>query len=87
MNYIIQRNNVYKKPPTETFLRLNPHIAKQYKLRTDQINEAIGAFWGFIFKFIFNLRCRKNVFINATKVTTASYFYPKDNCWQVIIVE
>ena len=60
-------------PPVHTFLR-----AKVDELNDKQLTEfekrAVGAFWGYVFKFVFEYQFQKSVTAKVNSVRTASYF-------------
>ncbi|MGL5258209.1 MAG: hypothetical protein ACRC76_14370 [Proteocatella sp.] len=73
MNHIIFCNDVMKIPPVKTFLMSNNAIVS---LLSNEEKKAIGAFWGFVFKFVFGYTQQKdNVPINTKSVKKAAYFY------------
>lgn len=82
MNNIIFCNDVHELPPALTFLRvLNP----QDEL-TEFEKRSVGAFWGFVFKFIFGYRNQRSVstqrglLLAREKkiIKSATYFYDVD---------
>ena len=50
MDRIIFNNDVMQIPPVKTFLMANQAIQP---LTNNEEKKAIGAFWGFVFKFVF----------------------------------
>jgi hypothetical protein len=68
---IIFCNDVLQVPPTHTFLRARPikEDLPEFSKR------AIGAFWGYVFKFVFGYRNQKSVTARVNTVRTATYFY------------
>lgn len=74
MGHIIFCNDVLNIPPTHTFLRFN-----EEKLKDKQLNEfekrSVGAFWGYVFKFVFGYQFQKSVTAKVNSVRTASYFF------------
>jgi hypothetical protein len=83
MNHIIFCNDVHEIPPAVTFLRV---LNRREVL--DDLNEfekrSIGAFWGFVFKFVFGYRNQRNVSTQSNPrgvsfrvntVKSATYFY------------
>lgn len=73
MDHIIFNNDVMKIPPVKTFLMANQGIQE---LTDNEEKKAIGAFWGFVFKFVFGYSNQKdNVPINTKGVKKAAYFY------------
>lgn len=71
LSHIIFCNDVLQVPPTHTFLRARP-IAEEL---SEFDKRAIGAFWGFVFKFVFEYDNQKSVTARVNSVRTASYFY------------
>ncbi len=72
INYIILLNDTMQIPPVKTFLLNNSTVGV---LVDDQDKKNIGAFWGFIFKNVFNYNETKNdVTINTKGVKKATYF-------------
>ena len=82
MNLIIYRNDVFKIPPVKTFLENDTTLTGNFN---EHQKKALGAFWGFVFKFVFNYQSQKeNNPINIKGVKTASYFYnPKEKIWVI----
>lgn len=73
MNHIIFCNDVMKIPPVKTFLMANNSAIPPF---SNEEKKAIGAFWGFVFKFAFGYTQQKNdVPINTKGVKKAAYFY------------
>jgi len=76
MNNIIFCNDILQIPPVKVFI-----AAKNITtVLTDADKKAIGAFWGFVFKFVFEYKNQKNVSIRINSVKSATYFFdgPKD---------
>ena len=71
LGHIIFCNDVLRIPPTHTFLRARP-IAEEL---SEFDKRAVGAFWGFVFKFVFGYDNQKSVTARVNTVRTASYFY------------
>lgn len=73
LQHIIFCNDVLNNPPVHTFLR-----AKIDELNDKQLTEfekrAVGAFWGYVFKFVFEYQFQKSVTAKVNSVRTASYF-------------
>jgi hypothetical protein len=71
LGHIIFCNDVLEVPPTHTFLRARPipEDLREFDKR------AIGAFWGFVFKFVFGYRNQKSVTARVNTIRTATYFY------------
>jgi hypothetical protein len=81
LNNIIFCNDIHELPPALTFLRvLNPAgDLSEFDKR------AVGAFWGFIFKFVFGYRnqrsasTQRNLLAREKKIIkSATYFYDVD---------
>lgn len=74
MGHIIFCNDILNIPPTHTFLRFN-----EEKLKDKQLDEfekrSVGAFWGYVFKFVFDYQFQKSVTAKVNSVRTASYFF------------
>jgi hypothetical protein len=70
LGHIIFANDVLEIPPTHTYLRARPvdEDLTEFEKRT------IGAFWGFVFKFVFGRR-QRSVTARVNTVRTATYFY------------
>lgn len=76
LNNIIFCNDVLQIPPVKVFL-----AAKNIStILTDDNKKSIGAFWGFVFKFVFGYRNQKSVSIRINSVKSATYFFdvPQD---------
>lgn len=85
MNHIIFCNDVLQIPPVKVFLMANHNLNQEF---TDFEKKAMGAFWGFIFKLVFNYRMQKDsVPINTKGVKKAAYFYDVSQHVEVISEE
>lgn len=74
MGHIIFCNDILNIPPTHTFLRFNEEKLKDKKL--DEFEKrSVGAFWGYVFKFVFEYQFQKSVTAKVNSVRTASYFF------------
>jgi hypothetical protein len=73
MNNIIFCNDIHQIPPTNTFLKARD--ANAMRDLTELEKRSTGAFWGFVFKFVFGYRNQKNVAARVNTVKTASYFF------------
>lgn len=83
MNHIIFCNDIMQIPPVKVFLMANNNLNQQF---TDFEKKAMGAFWGFVFKFVFGYRSQKeNIPINTKGVKKATQFY--DFPSQVVVEE
>lgn len=71
LGHIIFCNDVLQIPPTHTFLRARP----MQKELTEFEKRAVGAFWGYVFKFVFGYQSQRSVTTHVNSVRTASYFY------------
>ncbi|WP_338433266.1 hypothetical protein [Clostridium tyrobutyricum] len=73
MNHIIFCNDVMKIPPVKTFLMANDSLVPPF---SNEKKKAIGAFWGFVFKFVFGYMQQKDdVPVNTKSVKKAACFY------------
>jgi hypothetical protein len=88
MNNIIFCNDVHEIPPALSFLRtLNPQEdLEEFEKR------AVGAFWGFIFKFVFGYRNQRSTSTQRCLlarekkiIKSATYFYDIDE--KVVVVK
>lgn len=71
MKKIIEQNNT-GIPPVKTFLDSSSVLTGGF---SDYEKSCIGAFWGFVFKFVFNYRTKiKNTPINIKGIDTASLY-------------
>ena len=71
MNNIIFCNDIHKIPPVNTFLKV-----RQVKRDLSELEKrSIGAFWGFVFKFVFWYRNQKIVAARVNTVKSATYFF------------
>lgn len=80
LGHIIFCNDVLEIPPTHTFLRARP-IQKEL---TEFEKRAVGAFWGYVFKFVFGYQSQRSVTARVNSVRTASYFYGVVNPIEII---
>lgn len=70
LSHIIFCNDVMRIPPVHTFLRARP-----ISVRLSEFDKrAIGAFWGYVFRFVFGYTNRENVTAKVNSVHTASVF-------------
>ncbi|PRR81489.1 hypothetical protein [Clostridium luticellarii] len=76
LNNIIFCNDILKLPPVKVFLALNPNIASNID---NFQKKGIGAFWGFIFKSIFEYTSQKKTSTGNKDIKTATYFYNQAN--------
>jgi len=85
MNHIIFCNDVMRIPPVKVFLMSNNNLNQEF---SDFEKKAMGAFWGFVFKFVFGYKLQKeNVPINTKGVKKATYFYNVDKSIEVVVNE
>ena len=78
---IIFCNDILQIPPVKVFLMANKNISDNL---SDDDKKAIGAFWGFIFKFVFGYRNQKSISVRVRNVKSATYFF---DCPQDVDVE
>ncbi|OPD26429.1 hypothetical protein AL710_00220 [Clostridium botulinum] len=82
MNHIIFCNDVMKIPPVRTFLMANDAVTPPF---SNEEKKAIGAFWSFVFKFVFGYTQQKDsVPINTKDVKKAAYFYDVADLIEVV---
>ena len=74
MNHLIFCNDVLQIPPVKVFLLANTTIGGQL---TDEEKKSIGAFWGFVFKFVFGYKNQKSVSVRVAdnNLKSATYFF------------
>ena len=73
MNHIILCNDSMKIPPVKIFLTVNTDIKV---VQSAEEKQAIGAFWGFVFKFVLDYKSQKEGNeINIKGVKEATRFY------------
>ena len=72
LGHIIFCNDIHQIPPVHTFLRVRRDIRRDL---TELEKRSIGAFWGFVFKFVFGYRNQKSVTARVNTVRTATYFF------------
>ena len=71
INNIIFCNDIHQIPPVNTFLKV-----MEIKCDLTELEKrSVGAFWGFVFKFVFGYRNQKSVAARVNTVKTATYFY------------
>jgi len=73
MNNIIFCNDIHQIPPVNTFLKA--YKADEMPDLAEMEKRSIGAFWGFVFKYVFGYRNQKSVAARVNTVKTATYFY------------
>ena len=71
LRHIVFCNDVLDNPPAHTFLRAKPIVRDLGEFE----KRAIGAFWGFVFKFALGYRNQKSVTARVNTIRTATYFY------------
>jgi len=71
INSIIFCNDIHQIPPVNTFLK----VVQVSRDLTELEKRSVGAFWGFVFKFVFGYRNQKSVAARVNTVKTATYFY------------
>ena len=83
MNNLVFCNDVLQIPPVKVFLLANATIGGQL---ADEEKKSIGAFWGFVFKFVFGYKNQKSVSVRDAdnNLKSATYFF---DCPQMIEVE
>ena len=84
MNHIIFCNDVLRIPPVKVFLAANTTLTGDF---TDLEKKSIGAFWGFVFKFVFMYGSQASSPVNMKGVRTATYFYDNVNAVDVEVEE
>ncbi|MCE5221183.1 MAG: hypothetical protein LLF98_07925 [Clostridium sp.] len=80
MNHIIFCNDVLKMPPVKVFLLANE---SDFDI-TDYERKFLGAFWGFIFKFVFKYNNQKSTSISTKGIKSATYFYECESKIKVV---
>ena len=73
MNHIIFCNDIHQIPPVNTFLEARG--ANTMRDLTELEKRSTGAFWGFVFKYVFGYRNQKSVAARVNTVKTATYFF------------
>ena len=81
LGHIIFCNDIHQIPPVHTFLRANRTIQRDL---SETEKRSVGAFWGFVFKFIFGYQGQKSVTARVNTVKTASYFFDSPEEIQII---
>jgi hypothetical protein len=80
MNNIIFCNDVLQIPPVKVFI-----AAKNITMVLSNADKkAIGAFWGFVFKFVFKYKNQKSLAIKINSVKNATYFFDGPKNTEVI---
>ena len=81
MNHIIFCNDVHQIPPVHTFLK----VVRQKQDLSEFEKRSVGAFWGYIFKFVLGYRNQHSVTAKVNTVKTATYFF--DIAEKVIVAD
>jgi hypothetical protein len=81
LGHIIFCNDIHQIPPVHTFLRANRTIQRDL---SETEKRSVGAFWGFVFKFVFGYQGQKSVTARVNTVKTASYFFDSPEEIQII---
>ena len=71
MNNIVFCNDILALPPVKVFLAANKTLNRDL---SDYEKKAIGAFWGFVFKFILGYKYQKSISVRVNTVKSATYF-------------
>jgi hypothetical protein len=73
LSHIIFCNDIHQIPPVQTFLKvMEAEISWEL---TEMEKRSLGAFWGFVFKFVFMYGRQKSVTARVNTVQTATYFF------------
>ncbi len=72
LGHVIFCNDIHQIPPVHTFLKANKNIKSDL---TQMEKRSIGAFWGFVFKFVFGYSNQKSVTARVNSIKTATYFF------------
>lgn len=72
LGHIMFCNDIHQIPPVHTFLRANRTIKRDL---SETEKRSVGAFWGFVFKFVFGYRNQKSATARVNNIRTASYFF------------
>ena len=80
LEHIVFCNDVLEIPPAHTFLRAKPIVGDLQ----DFAKRAIGAFWGYVFKFVFGYRNQKSVTARVNTVRTATYFFDRAEAVEIV---
>jgi hypothetical protein len=82
MSHIIFCNDIHQIPPVHTFLRvMDKEITWEL---TGMEKRSLGAFWGFVFRFVFDYQRQKSVTARVNSVKTATYYYEPTGTIEVI---
>ena len=73
MSHIVFCNDIHQIPPVNTFLKARG--ANKMRDLSELEKRSIGAFWGFVFKYVFGYRNQKSVASRVNTVKTATYFF------------
>lgn len=71
MNNIIFCNDVHNIPPVVTFVK----VKLKDKEFTDMEKRSIGAFWGYVFAFVFQYKAKRSTSAGIKNLRTATCFY------------
>lgn len=82
MNNIVFCNDILQIPPTKVFLKANDVVVIVTTLFD---KKCVGAFWGFVFKSVFNYNSQKDDFpINTKGIKKATFFYDANSKVEII---
>lgn len=76
-NFIILANNLLKVPPTKSFLLLYEDKIREKEngnIENYALKQAIGAYWGYIFSNVLNMKNTKKARVGILGVSTATVF-------------
>lgn len=73
MGHIVFCNDIHQIPPVHTFLKVMTREIS-WEL-TGMEKRSLGAFWGFVFRFVFNYQRQKSVTARVNSIKTATYFF------------
>lgn len=71
---IIFANDILKVPPVKTFLLIR---TENFVNLTNDDKQGLGAFWGWIFKYLLKYQNQRSISISTKTVKTATYFFDK----------
>lgn len=74
MHTIIFNNDLIGIAPVKTFLLAYPEFNENEDFTTIEDKQGLGAFFGFVFKNVFNYKSQKKCYVNYKNIKTATRY-------------
>lgn len=80
LNNIIFCNDVHEIPPVVTFVK----VKLKDKDFMDMEKRSIGAFWGYVFAFVFQYKAKRSISAGIKNLRTATFFFMPEEKIKVV---